>query len=80
MGRTLQSDKTCARISDHIAKEMRKNVCKDIITHGHKFSVLIDESTTVGRKSVLTVNLRATVSGAENPHTFFLDLLELEIY
>ena len=78
MGRTLQSDMTASKIVTHIATEMRHKLCDNIVQSGNKFSILIDESTTVSRKSVLTVHMRSTVDSSQKAITFFLDLLELE--
>jgi hypothetical protein len=58
LGKILHSDKTCAAIASHIATEMKKNICKDIISTKKKISVLIDESTTLSKRTVLIVVLR----------------------
>ena len=76
MGRVLHTDHSCADIVTHIANEMRKKVVADIIANGHKISVLVDESTTVSGRTVLTVCIRAAVTGS-GPLTFFLDMVEL---
>lgn len=77
MGRVLQSNKTCAEITDHIANEMRKAMVNDIVSHQRK-SVLIDESTTISGKSVLVICLRTAVANVDDPDTFFFDLVELD--
>ncbi len=68
MGRTLHADKSCAKISQHIACEMRKTVVA---------RVLESESTTISKKFVLIIYIRASLDGNEEPLTFFLDLVEL---
>lgn len=53
MGRTLHSEKSSANISQHIAAEMRKQVIASILESNSKISILVDESTTISKKSVL---------------------------
>ncbi|XP_034004054.1 E3 SUMO-protein ligase KIAA1586-like [Trematomus bernacchii] len=77
MGRTLHSDYSCATISRHIGSEMRKRVVGKVLQSGTKCSVLIDESTTDSKKSVLIIYIRASLGMSEEPLTFFLDLVEL---
>lgn len=78
MGRVLHSDVTCANIASHIASNMRKSLLKICMETSSKFSVLLDESTSLSKKSCLIVYLRAVVSEKSPPITFFLDLVELE--
>lgn len=78
MGRVLHSNKTCAEIADYIAKEMRKAMVNDIVSNQRKMCVLIDESTTISGKSVLVICLRTAVANADDPDTFFFDLVELD--
>lgn len=78
MGRTLHSNVTCANIADHIAHEMRQKLVANVCKANHKFSILIDESTTLSRKTTLIVYMRSCVAEATEPVTFFLDLIELE--
>jgi len=78
MGYILHSDKTCAKIAIHLAAEMKTIICKDIILDKKKISILVDESTTLSRKTTLVVVLRTffeTFPG--EPYTFNLDLIEL---
>ena len=49
IGRTLQSDKSCHKVCDHIGHEMRARICKEIIETGSKLSVLIDEATSISK-------------------------------
>jgi hypothetical protein len=78
LGKILHSDKTCAAIASHIATEMKKNICKDIISTKKKISVLIDESTTLSKRTVLIVVLRVFFEDIPgDPYTFNLDLIEL---
>ena len=57
IGRTLQSDKSCHKVCDHIGNEMRARICK-IIESKSKISVLIDEATSISKKSTLIVYIK----------------------
>lgn len=78
MGRILHSDVTCASIVSHIAVEMRKKMLKLCLSSNSKFSVLLDESTSLSKKSCLIVYIRSLLPGYSQPITFFLDLVELQ--
>jgi hypothetical protein len=78
MGRVLHTDHSCADIVAHIANEMRQKLVADIIANEHKISVLVDESTSVSGLTILTVCMRAAVTGS-GPLTFFLDMVELTV-
>jgi len=70
--------KLMADIAIHLAMEMKTIICKDIILDKKKISILVDESTTLIRKTTLVVVLRTffeTFPG--EPYTFNLDLIEL---
>ena len=78
MKRVLQSNMTCAKITLHIATEMRSKLCKKKMVESEvKISVLIDESTTVSRKSVWTVHIRGIVNNSNEPVIFFFFYLNL---
>ena len=77
IGRTLQSDKSCHKVCDHIGNEMRARICKIIIESGSKISVLIDEATSISKKSTLIVYIKTCFSESIEPITFYLDLIEL---
>ncbi|XP_040069819.1 E3 SUMO-protein ligase KIAA1586-like [Ixodes scapularis] len=76
LGRILHTNVSCASIVDHIGNEMQKSMCRALIEDGAKFSVLIDESTTVSKHSTLIVYLRSDF-GHLQPITVFLDLVEV---
>ncbi|KAK5647935.1 hypothetical protein RI129_002827 [Pyrocoelia pectoralis] len=90
IGRILQSDHSCANIACHIANEMRKTILKKMVENKSKLALLIDESTSVSKCTVLVVCIRAFIPNTnENGNnttfnseitctTFFLDLIELE--
>ena len=65
IGTTLQSDKSCQAIIDHIGQEMRSKICKMIIN---------DESTSVSKKSALIIYIKVCLP---EPTTIFLDIVEL---
>lgn len=75
IGTTLQSDKSCRAILDHIGHEMRSKICKMIIDSDTKMSVIIDESTTISKKSALIIYIKVCLP---EPTTFFLDIIELD--
>lgn len=77
MGRILQSDKSCSSIVDHIAIEMRKTICKDIIEFQRKICVIVDESTSLSKKTMLVICLRTAIGSNEEIITFFFDIVEL---
>ena len=64
-------------ISEHIGNEMRTKICKLILDGKSKISILIDEATTVSKKSALVVYIKTCLSGTVEPVTFYLDLIEL---
>lgn len=80
MGRILHSNKACANIINHISAEMRKHIVQEIIKSTDKFAIMIDESTTLSKKSTLILYIRVCLKdlGMESPVNLFLDLIELE--
>ncbi|XP_065640484.1 E3 SUMO-protein ligase KIAA1586-like [Hydra vulgaris] len=58
MGRILQSDHACADIVYHISNEIRTKLVKYILHNGNKVGFMIDESTTMSKKSALSICLR----------------------
>ena len=77
LGRILHSNVTCAKIIGHISSEMRTILCKNIILSNSKISVLIDEGTSAGNKSCLTIHLKYFKDIEASPIIVFLDLVEL---
>ena len=77
MGRILHSDVTCANVTSHISVEIKRKLAKQCIESDSKFSVLLDESTSLSKKSCLIIYIRSLLPGYESPVTFFLDLVEL---
>ena len=60
-GTTLQSDKSCHAILDHIANELRSKICKIVIDSNTKIAIIIDESTTISKKSALIIYVKASL-------------------
>ena len=83
LGVTLHSRYSATAIVETISHVMRGNLCRFITDHQMKISVLLDESTTVSRKSAMVVYIRVSSldftgwkdSGAI---TFPLELAELD--
>ena len=61
MGRILQSDHACADIVYHISNEMRTKLVKYILHNNNKVGFMIDESTTMSKKSALPICLRVNI-------------------
>ena len=77
VGSILHSRFTANCIISHIASEMKTKTVQNIVSSSSKLSVLIDESTTSGHKSVMIVHIRASFNEGK-PIFAFLDLVELE--
>lgn len=71
MGRVLQTNKSCANVVDHIANEMRIKISKHIIENDRKICIIIDESTTLSKKTMLVVCLRSAIGDSHEVNTFF---------
>ena len=56
---------------------MRARICKIIIESESKVSTLIDEATTISKKSTLIIYIKPCSSDGLEPVTFYLDLVEL---
>ena len=59
---------------------MRKTVVKEIVQSNSKISLIIDESTTISKKTNLIVYVRCCIEGVgmNSLINLFLDLVELE--
>ncbi|CAI6372550.1 unnamed protein product [Macrosiphum euphorbiae] len=77
LGRILHTNVSCTQIIDHIASEMRIKLAKCIIENGTKLCILVDESTTLIRKSMLVICLRCAIGELGEINTFFFDIVEL---
>lgn len=76
IGNIHKSDKACAEIIGHIAKEMRRKFVCNVKKIDSRVSITIDESTIHGR-AYLIVYMRCDVSGKGDVDNVFLDLVEL---
>lgn len=77
MGRLLQSEKSFAEIANHIADEMRINIIKVIKEGECKIGIMIDESTTISKKTALSICLRAVLPNSKEANSIFLKFVEL---
>lgn len=77
MGRVLQRNVSCSNIIDHIALKMRKKIALDIIENNRKITILVDESTTLSKKSMLVICLRCAVGEPDDIYTFLFDIVEI---
>lgn len=77
MGRILHSNVACANIVHHISSEMKKGLVNQLLENNAKFSLTIDESTSLSNKSCLVVYIRTRLEGMKDPHNIFLTLIEL---
>lgn len=75
LGLTLHSRYSATEIVKHVASEFRKKLMSKLIAENQKLSVLIDESTTLGKESVLIVYIKTFINGKEE--LIFLDLIAL---
>jgi hypothetical protein len=55
MGRILHSTTACTNIVNHIGNEMKTTLIRKIMDSKSKFSLILDESTTVSLKYILMV-------------------------
>jgi hypothetical protein len=80
MGRILYSTNACTIIVNNISTKMRKSSVKEIIKSKSKISIIMDESTTLSKKSTLIMYVRVCFAnyGIDYPVNLFLDLIELQ--
>jgi len=57
---------------------MRKKLISDIVLQKRPFSVLIDESTSLGKNSCLIIYIRSCVGESSEPQSFMLDIIDLK--
>lgn len=65
------------RIAEHITKETKMKIFENIIEENAKICIIIDEASTVSKKSTLMVYLQCTVHSAPAPVMLFVTLKEL---
>lgn len=78
MGKILHSNVSAMNIVNHISQSMQKSLSKTIVDEKLKFSLILDESTSLSNISCLILYLRTQLSGMENPVNLFLSLKELQ--
>lgn len=74
LGKGLHSRFSATKIIECIAVEMKSRVCGEILNRNQKLSLMLDESTTISRKSCLIVYLRTKWPGVDNDECFALPL------
>nr|XP_047139105.1 E3 SUMO-protein ligase KIAA1586-like [Hydra vulgaris] len=77
MGLILQSDHACANIVYHISNEMRPKLVKYIIHNDNKVGFMIEESTTMSKKSALSICLRVNILEINIVNSIIFDFVEL---
>ncbi|XP_058410086.1 E3 SUMO-protein ligase KIAA1586 homolog isoform X2 [Diceros bicornis minor] len=73
----LNTRYSATRIAEHIAKEMKMKIFKNIIEENAKICIIIDDASTVSKKSTLVIYLQCTVQSAPAPVMLFVALKEL---
>jgi len=76
VGSLLYSRLSCHDIVTHISAQMKHVLVEYIVQSGSKFSVMVDESTTVSAKCTLIVYIRLEYDGEVT--NYFWDLVELK--
>lgn len=62
LGSILHSRYSATSIIDHITTKMREQIIKNIIDCNAKFSVLIDESTTLSSKTSMIIYIKSAIA------------------
>jgi hypothetical protein len=76
IGIILHSRYSATEIIKHIASEFKKKLISELTAEDRKMSVLIDESTTLGKQSTSIVYIKTFLD--EKEEIIFLDLTALE--
>ncbi|RXM99424.1 hypothetical protein EOD39_11558 [Acipenser ruthenus] len=77
VGRVLQSDHSCADITDHIAKSMRRKLVESVISEDLKIGFMIDKSTTVSKKASLVICMKVVFPKSDEASSMFFVLVQL---
>jgi hypothetical protein len=78
MGRILHSNVACVNIQKHISQEMKRKLFEKIVQCTPKLSLMLDESTSLSKKSCLIIYLRAQLPDMDKPTNIFTELVELD--
>ena len=77
LGRNLHSHDTCTRMIEVISSTMRRQLCEKIRGSKNGISLIIDESTSLSKRSCLIIYMRSKITPEDPPLNVFLDLVEL---
>ncbi|XP_043849145.1 E3 SUMO-protein ligase KIAA1586-like isoform X2 [Dromiciops gliroides] len=77
IGSCLRTRYSATRIAEHIAKEIKMKMFKNIIEENAKICIIIDEVSTISKKSTLVIYLQCAVQSAPEPTMLFVALKEL---
>ncbi|XP_030054238.1 E3 SUMO-protein ligase KIAA1586 isoform X2 [Microcaecilia unicolor] len=77
VGNCLHTRYSATRIAEHIANEIKMKIFKNIIEENAKICIIIDEASTVSKKSTLVIYLQCAIQSAPAPVMVFVDLKEL---
>uniref|UniRef100_A0A4X2K3N5 KIAA1586 n=1 Tax=Vombatus ursinus TaxID=29139 RepID=A0A4X2K3N5_VOMUR len=77
IGNCLRTRYSATRIAEHIAKEIKMKMFKNIVEENAKICVVIDEVTTISKKSTLVIYLQCALQSAPAPIMLFVALKEL---
>ncbi|XP_031819824.1 E3 SUMO-protein ligase KIAA1586 homolog [Sarcophilus harrisii] len=77
IGNCLRTRYSATRIAEHIAKEIKMKIFKNIIEENAKICIIIDEISTVSKKSTLVIYLQCAVQSTPAPIMLFVALKEL---
>uniref|UniRef100_A0A671MGA9 HAT C-terminal dimerisation domain-containing protein n=1 Tax=Sinocyclocheilus anshuiensis TaxID=1608454 RepID=A0A671MGA9_9TELE len=78
MGRILHSNVACSNIPKHISEEMKRKQFEKIVQCAPKLSLMLDESTSLNKKSALIIYVRVQLPGMDMPTNIFTELVELD--
>lgn len=76
MGISCQSERSCRRMIEIIAKRMRSQLFKKIVDSGSKISIIVDESDTISKETCLSLYLNTFVD--DKVHSIFVELIEIK--
>ncbi|XP_027731541.1 E3 SUMO-protein ligase KIAA1586-like [Vombatus ursinus] len=77
IGSCLHTRYSATRIAEHIAKEIKMKVFKNIIEENAKICIIVDETSAISKKSTLVIYLQCAVQSAPSPVMLFVALKEL---
>lgn len=75
LGRSSKDEKTCMRMIECIANQMRQKFVNGLLNSGEKFSLIVDESDNIAKDCCLIIYVKSFLFG--KPITMFLDIIKL---